>query len=46
MVTYLMPVVAIAWGLFDGEALSLAQLGMVVLVLAGVWLVTSADRSR
>ncbi|MBK9146264.1 MAG: DMT family transporter [Flavobacteriales bacterium] len=46
MVTYLMPVVAMAWGLLDGEALSLAQLGMIALVLAGVWLVTSADRNR
>lgn len=46
MVTYLMPVVAIGWGLLDGESLSPAQLGMIALVLVGVWLVTSGGRNR
>lgn len=39
-VTYLIPVVAIAWGLFDGEILTLNQLGGLVLILGGVALVS------
>lgn len=46
MVTYLMPVVAIGWGVLDHEALSLLQVGMIVLVLGGVWLVSAAERKR
>lgn len=46
LVTYLMPVVAIGWGLADGEPIRPAQLGMVALVLAAVWLVTLAERGR
>ena len=43
-VTYLMPVVAIGWGVLDGETLTAPQYGMIALVLAGVWLVTRAER--
>jgi drug/metabolite transporter (DMT)-like permease len=43
-VTYLMPVVAIGWGVLDGEHLDLAQLGMIAIVLAGVYLVNVAER--
>lgn len=43
-VTYLMPVVAIGWGLLDGETLTAGQLSMIALVLCGVWLVTRAER--
>lgn len=46
MVTYLMPVVAIGWGLADGEPIGPAQLGLIGLVLAAVWLVTMAERQR
>lgn len=46
MVTYLMPVVAIGWGVLDHESLSWMQVGMIALVLGGVWLVSAAERIR
>lgn len=45
-VTYLMPVVAITWGLLDGEVLTRPQLLMIVVVLFGVYLVGLGDRVR
>ena len=44
-VTYLMPVVAIAWGVLDGEHVGLPQMGMIAVVLSGVYLV-NASKSR
>ncbi len=44
-VTYLMPVVAIGWGLLDGERLGLMQVMMIAVVLCGVYLVTASDRA-
>ncbi|MBL8011331.1 MAG: DMT family transporter [Flavobacteriales bacterium] len=44
-VTYLMPVVAIGWGLLDGERLGLMQVVMIAVVLGGVYLVTASDRA-
>lgn len=38
-VTYLMPVVAIAWGVLDGEVLTRPQLLMIAVVFVGVYLV-------
>lgn len=38
-VTYIMPVVALAWGIFDHEAVHINQLVGVAAVLAGVYLV-------
>lgn len=46
MVTYMMPVVAIGWGVLDGERVTVLQLLMIALVLAAVWLISSADRRR
>jgi drug/metabolite transporter (DMT)-like permease len=43
-VTYLMPVVAIGWGLLDGEVLSGPQVAMILLILLAVWLVGRAER--
>ena len=37
-VTYLMPIVAVGWGLLDGEGFSLLQLLATLLILAGVYL--------
>lgn len=37
-VTYLMPIVSIGWGLFDGEALTWVHAVGMALILAGVWL--------
>jgi len=39
-VTYLIPIVAIAWGVLDGEMLSVIQLGGMVLIFVGVYFTT------
>lgn len=44
MVTYLMPVVAIGWGVLDRETVGWQQVGMIALVLAGVYIVSVAER--
>lgn len=38
-VTYLIPIIAVMWGVFDGEKLSIIQLLAGVIILFGVWLV-------
>jgi drug/metabolite transporter (DMT)-like permease len=38
LVTYAIPVVAIAWGMVDGENISLVQLGCLGIILCGVYL--------
>lgn len=45
-VTYLMPIVAIGWGVLDGEAVSGSQLMMIGLILSGVYLVTATEQRR
>jgi len=45
-VTYLMPVVAIGWGLLDSEIISWGQLGMIAVVLGGVYLVNASEAER
>ena len=39
-VTYLVPIVAISWGLLDSEVLNLVQLGGMLLILVGVYYTT------
>ncbi|MBD79141.1 MAG: EamA family transporter [Crocinitomicaceae bacterium] len=39
-VTYLIPIVALAWGILDGESISLFQLAGLLLILGGVYLVS------
>lgn len=39
MVTYGIPVVAVAWGFLDGENLNLTQIACLGLILFGVWIV-------
>ena len=41
-VTYLIPIVAVIWGMIDGEKLSLIQLLAGGIILFGVWLVNKA----
>lgn len=41
-VTYLIPIVAVIWGILDGENLSVIQLFAGVIILLGVWLVNKA----
>jgi drug/metabolite transporter (DMT)-like permease len=38
-VTYLMPVVAMAWGFFDHESVTLLHGFFILIILSGVWLV-------
>ncbi|MBL7950533.1 MAG: DMT family transporter [Flavobacteriales bacterium] len=45
-VTYLMPIVAIGWGLLDGETINGSQLLMIGLILSGVYLVTATEKVR
>lgn len=37
-VTYIMPMVAVGWGMQDGESLTLSHLICALFILAGVWL--------
>ena len=39
MVTYVLPVVAIGWGLVYGEKITLFQVGCMIIILIGVYLV-------
>lgn len=41
-VTYLIPIVAVVWGILDGEKLSFIQLFAGGIILFGVWLVNKA----
>jgi drug/metabolite transporter (DMT)-like permease len=44
-VTYLMPLVAVAWGLGDGEQLGILHLFCGLIILSGVWLVSYKKKS-
>lgn len=37
--TYLIPIVAVGWGIFDGESITLIQLLSVAVIILGVWLI-------
>lgn len=39
-VTYLVPIVALSWGIMDGELLGILQIGGMLLILAGVYFTT------
>jgi len=45
-VTYLIPVVGVAWGLLDGERFQLIQLLAAIVILLGVYLVNKTARSK
>ena len=45
-VTYIIPVFAIMWGLFDGENVSIPQFGGIGLIMLGVYLVNSAVKEQ
>ena len=42
-VTYLVPIVAISWGILDGETLSVIQIGGMLLILTGVYFTTRSS---
>lgn len=43
LVTYGIPVIAVAWGLLDGESLSLMQIGCLGIILLGVLIVNRGN---
>lgn len=43
--TYLIPIIAIGWGLFDGEIINLAQILAVIVVIAGIWMINSTGKA-
>ncbi len=45
-VTYLIPVVAIFWGVFDGEEVALIHLLSVLIILSGVYLVNKKSPTK
>ena len=45
-VTYLMPIVAIFWGVIDGEVLSLKQYVATIIILSGVYLVNNKQKTN
>lgn len=45
-VTYIIPVFAIFWGLFDGENVSIIQIGWISIILLGVYLVNHTPRKK
>ncbi|MEM9897738.1 MAG: EamA family transporter, partial [Bacteroidota bacterium] len=38
-VTYLIPLVALGWGIVDGESFTVGQFMGILVILTGVWLV-------
>ncbi|MES2516324.1 MAG: DMT family transporter [Bacteroidota bacterium] len=42
--TYLIPIVAIGWGLFDNEAINLFQVLAVIVIIAGIWMINSVKK--
>ncbi len=44
-VTYAIPVVALMWGFWDGEPVGINEILGMILILLGVWLVNSQNRS-
>ena len=44
--TYLIPIVAIGWGLLDGEIINLAQILAVIVVITGIWMINSSGKSK
>ena len=45
-VTYLIPIVAIAWGILDGEVLSVIQVAGMLLILTGVYFTTRIKQAN
>jgi drug/metabolite transporter (DMT)-like permease len=44
--TYLIPIVAIGWGLFDGEIINLVQVLAVIVIIAGIWMINSSGKAK
>ena len=46
LITYIIPVFAIFWGLFDGEKVTFLQFVFMGIIFFGVWLVNSNNKKR
>jgi drug/metabolite transporter (DMT)-like permease len=46
LVTYGIPFVGIFWGIVDGEKITMKQIGCLVIILAGVYLVNRPDKKE
>lgn len=44
LTTYLIPIVAVAWGLWDGESVQIAEIAAMVVISLSVWLVNRDSR--
>lgn len=44
--TYLIPIVAIGWGLFDGEVINSIQLLAVIAIIGGIWMINSSGKAK
>jgi drug/metabolite transporter (DMT)-like permease len=44
-VTYIIPVTAIGWGIYDGENVNGRHLVFIAVILGGVWLVNSKKKA-
>ena len=45
MVTYGIPIIAVAWGLYYGESISILQIGSLLIILAGVYIVNKPQQN-
>ncbi|TRZ82426.1 MAG: DMT family transporter [Sediminibacterium sp.] len=45
MVTYGIPIIAVAWGVYFGESISILQMGSLLIILAGVYIVNKPQQS-
>jgi drug/metabolite transporter (DMT)-like permease len=45
MVTYGIPVIAVAWGLYYGESISILQIASLLIILAGVYIVNKPQQA-
>jgi drug/metabolite transporter (DMT)-like permease len=43
--TYLIPIVAIAWGFLYGEIINLLQIAMVGVIILGIWIMKSKGKT-
>ena len=45
MVTYLMPIVAVGWGIWDGEVVSIKEIAAMAIIIVSIWLVNRFSKS-
>ncbi|MBC7695467.1 MAG: EamA family transporter [Burkholderiales bacterium] len=43
--TYLIPIVAICWGLLDGELINFIQIMAVIVIIGGIWMINAPKKA-